>query len=198
MREWLFFDLGSTLLDETDRTNERISQTAKIIKADEISFRSQLDNYAKTHPYVIHMDLPNGAKWTPWVKRLDPLYPEAIAALDVLYKKYKLGVIANHGKDTAKLLGIDRFFSIYVVSKIAGFSKPDLRIFEMALQQAQCAPENAVMIGDRLDNDIFPAKKLGMKTIWIRQGFGGIPDPMSKEYKPDYTVNNLLEILEIL
>ena len=26
------------------------------------------------------------------------------------------------------------------------------------------------MVGDRLDNDIFPANKIGMKTIWIRNG----------------------------
>lgn len=31
--------------------------------------------------------------------------------------------------------------------------------------------QEAVMIGDRLDNDISPAKRLGMQTIWIRQGF---------------------------
>ncbi|MBQ2455535.1 MAG: HAD hydrolase-like protein [Eubacterium sp.] len=24
------------------------------------------------------------------------------------------------------------------------------------------------MVGDRLDNDIVPAKKLGMKTVWVR------------------------------
>ena len=165
MIEWLFFDLGSTLLDETDRTNERISETAKLIKVDESVFRTQLDNAAKTHPYVIHMDLPNESKWAPWPKRLDPLYPDAIPTLDALHKKYRLGVIANHGKDTATLLGIDRFFTTYMASAIAGFGKPDLRIFEMALEQAQCSPKNAVMIGDRLDNDIFPAKKLGMNTI---------------------------------
>ena len=27
------------------------------------------------------------------------------------------------------------------------------------------------MVGDRLDNDIAPAKKLGMKTVWVRQGY---------------------------
>lgn len=28
------------------------------------------------------------------------------------------------------------------------------------------------MIGDRIDNDIVPAKQMGMKTIWGKQGFG--------------------------
>ncbi|MDR1409444.1 MAG: HAD family hydrolase [Oscillospiraceae bacterium] len=198
MIDWIFFDLGSTLLDETDRVNERISETAKRLKIDETMFRTQLEITAKTHPYVIHMELPNGAEWAPWPKRLDQLYLAAIPTLDLLHKKYRLGVIANHGKDTAQLLGINRFFSTYMVSAAAGFGKPDLRIFKMALEQAGCAPKNAWMIGDRLDNDIYPAKKLGMKTIWIRQGFGGITEPMSADYEADYAVNTLPEILGIL
>ena len=35
---------------------------------------------------------------------------------------------------------------------------------------AGCRAEDAVMVGDRLDNDILPAKAVGMKTIWIRKG----------------------------
>lgn len=194
MIEWLFFDLGSTLLDETDRVNERIEATAKLLQMETAAFRMQLKQAARTHPYVIQRELPDGAAWASWPKRLDPLYPTAIPLLDILYKKYQLGVIANHGKDTAERLGIAHFFKVYMVSETAGCRKPDLRIFEMALAQANCAPENAVMIGDRLDNDIYPAKKLGMKTIWIRQGFGGDTEPVSEEYEPDYTVKSLGEL----
>lgn len=28
------------------------------------------------------------------------------------------------------------------------------------------------MVGDRIDNDIVPAKKMGMHTIWVKQGYG--------------------------
>ena len=34
------------------------------------------------------------------------------------------------------------------------------------------------MIGDRIDNDIEPANKLGMKTIWVKQGFSVYQIPM--------------------
>jgi haloacid dehalogenase superfamily, subfamily IA, variant 1 with third motif having Dx(3-4)D or Dx(3-4)E len=162
MKEWLFFDLGSTLLDETDRVNERIATTAKLLQLPESAFRAQLEQSTKTHPYVINMELPNGAIWTPWAKRLDPLYPDAIRVLETLCKKYQLGIIANHGKDTAQQLGIANFFTTYTASEPTGFKKPDFRIFELALSQSHCTPENAIMIGDRLDNDIYPAKKLGM------------------------------------
>ena len=54
------------------------------------------------------------------------------------------------------------------------------------------------MIGDRLDNDIYPAKKVGMKTIWVKQGLGAVQKPKSEEYKADYEVDKLSDILEIL
>jgi HAD superfamily hydrolase (TIGR01509 family) len=198
MQKWVFFDLGSTLLNETGRVHERINETAKLLKIDESLFRNQLEQAATTNPYVIHMELPDGAEWVAWAKRLDPLYSDAIPVLESLSKKYQLGIIANHGKDTAKQLKIDKYFTVYAVSESAGYKKPDLHIFQMALMQAFCEPENAVMIGDRLDNDIYPAKKLGMKTIWIKQGFGGMANPQSEEYQADYEINSLTELLRIL
>ncbi|MFQ8961778.1 HAD-IA family hydrolase [Sellimonas intestinalis] len=39
--------------------------------------------------------------------------------------------------------------------------KPNPKIFEIALQRAKCEANKAIMIGDRIDNDIMPAKKNG-------------------------------------
>ena len=72
------------------------------------------------------------------------------------------------------------------------------RIFEIALERSRCRPENAVMIGDRIDNDIVPAKQLGMKTIWIKQGFGSLWTVMDESEKADIEVNNLSDILNYL
>ena len=54
------------------------------------------------------------------------------------------------------------------------------------------------MIGDRVDNDIVPAKALGMKTIWVKQGFGKYLKKSSESEQADYEVERLAEILEIL
>lgn len=74
----------------------------------------------------------------------------------------------------------------------------DRRIFEIAFEMAGCSADEAVMIGDRLDNDIYPAKRLGMKTIWIKQGFAIYQKPINSEYEADYVVNDLSELLTIL
>ena len=41
----------------------------------------------------------------------------------------------------------------------------------------------------RNNNDIIPANKIGMTTVWIKQGFGGLAEPKSKDEQPDYTVD---------
>ena len=41
------------------------------------------------------------------------------------------------------------------------------------------------MVGDRLDNDVRPAKALGLHTVHVRQGGGGRQRPRSIEETPD-------------
>jgi haloacid dehalogenase superfamily, subfamily IA, variant 1 with third motif having Dx(3-4)D or Dx(3-4)E len=75
---------------------------------------------------------------------------------------------------------IHRFFSAFALSAEVGFSKPDQRIFEYALQQANCQPKNAVMVGDRLDNDIYPANIIGMTTVRVLQGVAKYQNPLNE------------------
>ncbi len=75
--------------------------------------------------------------------------------------------------------------------------KPDIRIFEYALKTAKCQPQDAVMIGDRIDNDTAPAQSLGIKGVWIKQGFGKLQTALAATNPPDYEVDNLIELLKI-
>lgn len=75
--------------------------------------------------------------------------------------------------------------------------KPDKRLFEIALEKAKCSAQEAVMIGDRLDNDIAPAKALGMRTLWIQQGFGALQHPLSPADTPDYTIGSLRDLADL-
>lgn len=94
--------------------------------------------------------------------------------------------------------GLSQYLDLIIASAEEGVAKPDLRIFQLALRRADCPPEKAVMIGDRLDNDIAPAKRAGLKTIWIRQGFGGMATPLTEEETPDCSVNDLYGLIELL
>ena len=54
------------------------------------------------------------------------------------------------------------------------------------------------MVGDRLDNDIIPAKSLDMKTAWIKNGLAQYQNIELGEGVADYQIHSLSEILQIL
>jgi len=120
---------------------------------------------------------------------------------EVLSKKYRLGVIANQSAGTEQRLekyGIRQYFDLIISSAEIGFSKPDLKIFEIALDKVGCTSSETYMIGDRLDNDIEPAAQLGMRTIWVRQGTfaGGSLNLIC--HRPDHTVDRVTDVTEYL
>lgn len=198
--KWLFFDLGSTLIDETDCINDRIEQIYSFTKISKNNIRNrmyELSNNSSISLKIIAKE--NGVDNLIWDSSLEKLYPGVSNNLKKLSENYKLGIIANQSLGTADRLkewNIYKYFDVICASAEENCAKPDLKLFKIALEKADCAPKNAVMIGDRIDNDILPAHQLGMKTVWIKQG-------LSKYYKneskfiPNVTVNSLDELLNI-
>lgn len=90
-----------------------------------------------------------------------------------------------------------KYIQLVVASAEEGVAKPDKRIFDIALKRAVCSPSEAVMIGDRVDNDIIPTKEMGMMTIWVRQGFGKYWTISDESEKADFAVDSLSELLDI-
>ncbi len=199
---WLFFDLGSTLIDETDVLKSRCDYAinAKNLNRDE--FMAKVCEMAQTSATAVFTAAKfYGVTLPPWNSSLEKLYPETPAVLEKLAQKYKLGIIANQVEGTQKRIddwGIGKYFDVVVASAEARVAKPDSAIFKIALEKSGCKPENAAMIGDRLDNDIIPAKKLGMKTIWVRQAFAVYQKIRNDEEHPDFTIDSIRGITEIL
>lgn len=200
--QWLFFDIGSTLVDESKAYEHRIRDTIKNRDISYGRFYNAMVDFAKqglnAYNEAVHLF---GLNRTPWHSGDEFLYPETISILDALSKWYKIGIIANQLPGTQERLnkmGIGKYIDLTVSSAEAGIAKPDPAIFRLALKRSNCAAENSVMIGDRLDNDIIPAKRLGMHTIWVRQGFGGMADIKKTENIADHTVKSIGEILSYL
>lgn len=202
----LFFDAGFTLVDESAVWERRCQEQAATEEAKKLGLTAS-DIYreierasaARLPQFKTVVKKFGFSKTAPYRHELETLYPDAPAVLGTLSEKYPLGVIANQAEGLCQRLrdfGIRQFFTYVVSSWDVGVSKPDSRIFEYALKLAKCAPHEAVMIGDRLDNDIAPAKALGMKTVWIKKGFGRSQTPLLGEM-PGYTVDSLTELLGI-
>lgn len=200
--EWLFFDIGSTLVDESKCYENRY---LKAIQDTDITYDELLDKVVEfskqnrngDHPAIEYF----GLKLPKWDKESERLYPDTAFVLSELSKKYHIGIIANQSLGTEIRLdkwGILKYIDLVIASAEEGVAKPNPDIFKIALSKAECSEQNAVMIGDRIDNDIAPAKTIGMKTIWIRQGFARYQQPKNDFETADFTVDTLTQLLNIL
>ena len=199
--EWLFFDIGSTLMDEEKAYLHRLHDVADAVNEPfEKIYEMAISLYKQNKKGDLEVMQAYGLPRLKWHKEDEILYPESVGCLEALSKKYKLAVIANQSLGTADRLeqhGILKYFDFVVASAEEGVAKPDRRIFEIALERASCKPENVVMIGDRVDNDIVPAKKMGMQTVWIKQGFGKYWQIRGEDEQADYVVADLNELVDI-
>ena len=200
--KWLFFDIGSTLINEEKAYQDRIEQA---IAETNITYDTFYQRMLVLFQEGLKGDLIALQEYSlerpKWKSELEILYPDAKIVLETLHNRYKIGVIANQLPNLEKRLenfGIRQWIDLIISSADCGFSKPSSKIFQLALQQTSCSASSATMIGDRLDNDIAPAKALGMKTIWIKQGFSAYSPIQSPSEEPDFTINSLSDLLKIL
>ena len=196
--KWIFFDIGSTLVDESVAFRKRVEKTVANTNISYDDFYIKMVEISKHHQNGHHKALEYyGLTMAPWNSDDEFVYPEAEECLRKLSKKYKIGISANQvfeSEERLEKIDLLKYINLVVASAEEGVAKPDLRIFEIALSKADCKAEESVMVGDRLDNDIVPANKIGMKTVWIKQGLGGLSTPMTQEEQPNYTVSNLNEL----
>ena len=201
MIKWLFFDIGSTLVDESVAYKKRIEKTIENTNVSYEQFYNKMVEISKYNQKGYSKALEAfGLTKAPWDSEDEFVYPESEPCLKMLSENYHIGIIANQNfgsKERLKKLGLLKYIDIGIASAEEGVAKPDLRIFEIALNKADCKAEETVMIGDRLDNDIIPANKIGMTTVWIKQGFGGLAVPNRQEEQPDYEIENLSELIQL-
>ena len=200
--KWLFFDMGTTLIDETQAYNPRIREAIEDTDITFDKFNEKRIEFARQN---LKGDLEAikffGLKKTVWHKEDEKPYPDAERVLKHLVKKkYKIGIIANQSAGSKERLegwGLMQYIDLVMASAEENVAKPDKEIYLRALKRAGCPAQNAVMIGDRLDNDIFPAKKVGMKTIWVKQGMAAYGSPKKESETPDHTIDKISELMRI-
>lgn len=205
--KYLFFDIGYTLVNEDQVWKQRCMEQAGKEEAKRIGLTAEdifneivsaSKNYLPQYTTVVNKF--GFSDVAPYRHEFEQIYGACENVLKKLSSKYKLGIIANQSEGLQKRLeefGILKYFSLIVSSWDYQIMKPDKKLFALAVDRANCVASETVMIGDRLDNDIFPAKEVGMKTVWIRQGFGGMQKPMNDRYIPDVEISNLEELLMI-
>jgi putative hydrolase of the HAD superfamily len=109
----------------------------------------------------------------------------------------KLGIVANQPEAAQARLeraGIARFFAHAGLSGVTKLNKPDPKAFLQAAEALAVEPSGCIMVGDRIDNDIVPAKSLGMAAILFRSGRHRRQRPRSTAEEPDAVVTDVIEL----
>ena len=126
------------------------------------------------------------------------LFPESIRVLEFCRNAgLSLGLISGGTSQFIRKLlekfGLEKYFEIVLISEDLGHEKSSLVPFKVFLEKSGLQPEECLMVGDRLDDDIM-AKRIGMKTVHIS---GRVPVVGPSE-KPDFQISKIGELIPIL
>jgi putative hydrolase of the HAD superfamily len=99
------------------------------------------------------------------------LHADTLVALERLLERgLRVGVVSNWSDRLPPLLeglGLSRYFEVVTVSAIVGHTKPDRRIFEVALASFGVRPEQALHVGDDPVNDLAGARRAGLGALLV-------------------------------
>lgn len=112
---------------------------------------------------------------------------------------YKLLLLTNGSPDlqSEKLSGVPKlkaYFDHILISGSFGRGKPDISLFQHALDLLGVNNNEAIMVGDKLTTDILGANNTGITSVWINRDNKKRDD----EIIPDYEIASLHDLFSIL
>jgi HAD superfamily hydrolase (TIGR01549 family) len=227
-RQFVFFDVGQTLVNEWDFIDYFDKRFLELLngfgaRIDVRNYQAVRDNVIRDrkigYGYIreIIIEVCKLISQTGYDKiiankleheldrgrNLFRFFDDAEQTMEVLSKQNDLGMISNQSGvailHLLKYSNINRFFKVIIIPSEVQMKKPDPEILlQLAIDHAECQSEDCIMVGDRLDTDIGPANKLGMKTIRITNSLFKLQRPTNEFEQPMYTVANLGDIPNLL
>lgn len=123
------------------------------------------------------------------------LFDDVLPVLGSLARSgYRLGLISNFERWLEEMLielEVGNHFDVTVISGVEGVEKPDVRIYEVALEKAGVDAGRTVHVGDSPVLDVEPASAVGMNAVLVDRA-GRYPDA------PGLRVDSLAEVPEVV
>ena len=129
------------------------------------------------------------------------LYPDALECVAAVRRAGLIvGVAGNQPASVQEMLAAAGLEADFVASSAAwGVSKPDPAFFVRLIAEARVPVESILYVGDRLDNDVLPARAAGMRTVFVRRGPWGHIHALKDEVAlADIRVDSLRELAALL
>lgn len=96
-----------------------------------------------------------------------------------LRPQYKTAILSNAGSDARSNFSlaykIDRLVDEIIISAEEKIAKPDERIYQIALERLQVAPDEAIFLDDLLPN-VEAARKMGIQAVQFQETTQAISD----------------------
>lgn len=127
------------------------------------------------------------------------VYEETFEVLKELQGNVKLLLLTNGSPDLQqeKLDGVPElvpYFDHIIISGDFGRGKPDVSIFQHALDLLGVEADQAVMVGDKLTTDIKGGNAAGLHTVWINR----VNRPHDPSIQPKFEIKHLSELHAIV
>lgn len=197
----IVFDLDDTLIDTSGTIlTQRLQRVARDLHPGSENQLLRLNHNAKSSKESLGefceiSDLQELSIHSfPFVEQPQPLQG-ANALLKTLSLDHNLALVTigddDFQREKIKRADINlRFFSEVCVCK------EKFSIYKRLLEKYSYEPSQVVVIGDRIDRDLAPAKLLGCKTIHIKWGRG--VNFSDRRGHVDFAIRKLEQILDIL
>src|ERR1051326_498337 len=159
-----------------------ILQAIVVDFGDRYNFRPALDEIES---------LPNSIEnWQP--------FPDTVAALRRLKKKFKLAVISNIDDDlfahSARWLEVP--FDHCINAQQAKSYKPSHNNFKLALERIGLPKEKVLHVAQSLHHDVAPCNELGIRSVWVNRK-GHQRATQASNAKPDLEVHDLQSLTDL-
>jgi len=175
------FDIGETLIDETRHWGE----WADFLGVPRLTLFATLGMTmwrGEPHRRVFDLFRPDLDLATARRQRqalgwrydflAEDLYPDAIPCLAELRERGIRVLVAGNQPIEAEAALVRIGLPADVIASSAGWgvAKPDSRFFAKIIEAAGEPAHRIAYVGDRLDNDVLPARAAGMLTVFLRRG----------------------------
>ena len=218
MIDTVLLDAGGVILDESEY--ERIRAEVAVETLSSIVSGYDLDSYWADVHDAVKCYVPRVYQYVLWKHCAESLetFKRVRAEYDAVWKPREpaltlmagidrvledlaadFGVIiaGQYGSNLLNLLeehDLLRFFLNALTQDDFGITKPDPRYYQQILERSGRSAGRSVMIGDRIDKDVVPAKIIGMRTVRIRTGIHAEQRPRIPDEVPDVEIASVAEI----
>lgn len=129
----------------------------------------------------------------------DQLYPVTKELLSKLHdSKFKLALVSRADDVKQRLDDFKRFHLENYFEFMEAVPEGKIKRFATVLKKFNVSSKECLIVGDYVKSEIKEGNKIGIKTIWIKNGEFPKTLPQEEQEKPKYTIQSLEKLLPLI